>query len=72
MNGASEEEMNAVLAKATAGDLSQKELDDIVAKAMTSRQVYQVYLRVISPFYFLKMGTYCYLRIRRQIADKLN
>ena len=40
MNGASEEEMNAVLAKATAGDLSQKEIDDIVAKAMTSRQVY--------------------------------
>ena len=72
MNGASEEEMNALLAKATAGDLSQKELDDIVAKAMTNRQVYQVYLRVISPCYFLKMGTYCYLRIRRQIADKLN
>ena len=40
MNGASEEEMNAVLAKATAGDLSQKELDDIVAKAMTSRQLF--------------------------------
>ena len=40
MNGASEEEMNAVLAKATSGDLSQKELDGIVAKAMTNRQVY--------------------------------
>ena len=40
MNGASEEEMNAVLAKATSGDLSQKELDDIVAKAMTNRQVF--------------------------------
>ena len=72
MNGASEEEMNAVLAKATAGDLSQKELDDIVAKAMTSRQVYQVYWREIPLLYFLEVGTYCYLRIRRQIADKLN
>ena len=72
MNGASEEEMNAVLAKATAGDLSQKELDDIVAKAMTNRQVYQVYWREIPLLYFLEVGTYCYLRIRRQIADKLN
>ena len=72
MNGASEEEMNALLAKATAGDLSQKELDDIVAKAMTSRQVYQVYWREIPLLYFLEMGTYFYLRIRRQIADKLN
>ena len=39
MNGASEEEMNAMLAKATAGELSQKELDDIVGKAMTNRSV---------------------------------
>ena len=39
VNGASEEEMNAVLAKATAGELSQKELDDIVGKAMTNRSV---------------------------------
>ena len=31
--------MNAVLAKATAGELSQKEVDDIVGKAMTNRQV---------------------------------
>ena len=72
MNGASEEEMNAVLAKATAGALSQKELDEIVAKAMTNRQVYQVYWREIPLLYFLEVGTYCYLRIRRQIADKLN
>ena len=72
MNGASDEEMNALLAKATAGDLSQKELDEIVAKAMTNRQVYQVYWREIPLLYFLEVGTYCYLRIRRQIADKLN
>ena len=39
MNGTSEEEMNAVLAKATAGELSQKELDEIVTKAMANRQV---------------------------------
>ena len=31
--------MNAVLAKATAGELTQKEVDDIVGKALTNRQV---------------------------------
>ena len=39
VNGASEEEMNELLAKATAGELSQKEVDDIVGKALTNRQV---------------------------------
>ena len=39
--------MNAALAKATAGELSQKEVDDIVGKALTNRQVYY---RLISRF----------------------
>ena len=39
MNGATEEEMNLMLAKATAGELSKRELDDIVAKALTSRNL---------------------------------
>merc|ERR1719188_1175222 len=39
VNGATEEEMNLMLAKATAGELSKRELDDIVAKALTSRNL---------------------------------
>ena len=31
--------MNLMLAKATAGELSKRELDDIVAKALTSRNL---------------------------------
>jgi alkylhydroperoxidase/carboxymuconolactone decarboxylase family protein YurZ/DNA-binding transcriptional regulator YhcF (GntR family) len=39
VNGASDEEIEAVLAKATAGNLSEKEIDGIVSKALTSKDL---------------------------------